>query len=78
MTAARSPVAHKNRLLTPLLAFVSHHSKSGCKKIKEKEYFLNPGEIYYFKTPTQVLLKIMYASMLDSQNLGFLQITATK
>ena len=78
MTAARSPIAHKNRLLTPTLAFVFHHSKSGCKKITEKGYFLNPGEIYYFKTPTQVLLKIMYASMLDSQNLGFLQITVTK
>lgn len=78
MAAAISPIANENRLLTSTLAFVFHHSKPGCKKIIEKESFLTPKESYYFKTPTPNLPTIMYASMLDSQNLGFLHITMTK
>lgn len=72
MAAAKSPIVIKNRLLTFTLAFVFHHSKYGCKKIINNEYFLTPKEIYYFKIPTQDLPKIIYTSMLDFQNVGFL------
>lgn len=52
MTAARSSIADKNRLLTLVLAFVFHHSISGCKEIIENESLLNLEEANYFKTPT--------------------------
>lgn len=50
-----------------------HHSISDAKKIEEKETSLIPEVTYHLKTLTPNLPKIGYASMLDSQNLDFLQ-----
>lgn len=43
------------------------------KKIEEKEISLIPEVTYHLKILTPNLPKIRYASMLDSQNLDFLQ-----
>lgn len=46
--------------------------------MKEKETSLTPEVTYHLKTLSLYLSKIRNASMLDSQNLDILQITATE